>query len=924
LILAAAGSVLISASSSSTGPMDVHSIISIISIMLVLTSLFIILMQPSDAGSDNTAWAKAAMKGVQDKEDYDTSAKECNAFISGFSRIFDYTTVAVICASFITGVTDIEASAIDNNPGYFVVAVIGCGFCGFGVLVNFIVPLICGKRALNEESDKVGTQSASNPRFVEGEVDAPEDNDVVPLILSWEKVGLEVSKRSGELKTILKNSAGFCAPRTLTAVLGPSGAGKSSLMEILALRTVRAPTAESKVLINGNPAGNYKGVHRLMGYVPQHDILHEYLTVLETLQFTSQLTLSQSMSEQAKVDRMLRVVAQLGLGHILDTRVGGENVRGISGGERRRVSIALQMIKSPSILFLDEPTSGLDAHLALRLVKVLRELANEGRTVFATIHQPSAACFEYFDRTIIRSAGCTVYSGSRTGALVFMKENGREVPFNWNPADWLLTVVDVERDERVIQEDGDQVVYKNDAQTETILRRRGIISVDQRFKATTSVSALSLDVAELRDCVKMYYKQVNPTKLVEQPGVIEEIVTYALSKGVDALDKKLRSRYNVSITPLMSGRQRKQNLEPCTMDELKALISKFTASYHGAELMDRVRGAKEDARHSLSIAVANSHAAAVLKELEEGALKNDGSSDELVFSRSFLDQSRLLAQRSLRLFWRNPQAFRFQAFQNLLFGVILGALYSNSSKLQSSTFQETIFIAIIEAMVAFVTVGLGTQVAFNERLVLEREMSDAMYSPIAHYLQRLIVSIPVSSFVAVCLILPSYFWIGLNSSPSAFFFFCFVNVLIVFCFDSVVFFITLIATDINNAWAIGNFYEAMTIFFAGVFIPLYAMPVYFQWLYFLSPFSYAFAAAVVNQFTGSTQGFIVESQGILLQNAWGNAMILLGFGVMWRLLGLYGIIRLFRKKRPGNMAWHKRHDRADIIGFDSKSPALSV
>ena len=113
----------------------------------------------------------------------------------------------------------------------------------------------------------------------------------------------------------------------------------------------------------------------------------------------------------------MRVVAQLGLGHAVNTKVGGPDVRGLSGGERRRVSIGLQIVKSPSLLFLDEPTSGLDAHTSAKLVSSLRDLANEGRTVVATIHQPSAALFEQFDRLVLLSAGKTVFSGTRTAAL---------------------------------------------------------------------------------------------------------------------------------------------------------------------------------------------------------------------------------------------------------------------------------------------------------------------------------------------------------------------------------------------------------------------------------------------------------------------------------------------------------------------------
>jgi len=105
--------------------------------------------------------------------------------------------------------------------------------------------------------------------------------------------------------------------------------------------------------------------------VLQHDVLHQYLTVFETLQYTAKLVLGDA-TDKEQYDNVMRVVAQLGLGHAVNTKVGGPEVRGLSGGERRRVSIGIQIVKSPSLLFLDEPTSGLDAHTSAKLVSSLR------------------------------------------------------------------------------------------------------------------------------------------------------------------------------------------------------------------------------------------------------------------------------------------------------------------------------------------------------------------------------------------------------------------------------------------------------------------------------------------------------------------------------------------------------------------------
>ena len=841
IALAAVGSVLVSAIVGNSGQKSNHAVIGIVAIVAAMAFVLLSAIQPPTTTSEQRAWDRVALVGVKENQIEKENKREFLNATRFLVVVLELATAGLAIGALFTGLQTIQDSMAQMDPAFPLFAYIALALIVAGVVLPWVVPFCPGRRQASRDARAMSSvaQISTNPGFrspaVEVEAGVP-DLDVIPLILSWEKVSFYAATKrgGGEPKQILKNAIGICSPRTLTAVLGPSGAGKSSLMEILALRSRRPPSPESRIFINGAPAGSYPGIHRLMGFVPQNDILHQYLTVLETLRFTAKMILPEEMSEQVKVERMLRVVAQLGLGHVLDTPVGGDTVRGLSGGERRRISIALQMLKSPSILFLDEPTSGLDAHLALRLVTVLRELANEGRTVFATIHQPSAACFELFDRVVLMSGGFTVWSGSRTACLQFIAEQKREVPRNWNPADWLLTVVDFKRDEneRIVQatETG-KTVYKTDKQTGEALKRKGLYSgsLETGFTSATSAGALSLDVSELRDNVKLYYQTVNPSKLKEHPAVVEEIVSFALSQGLDALDKKLKSRYQTSILPYFKAKEQR-NLEPCTWEELVVLITNFASSRFAVELVDRIRHAKDEARSSFSQLSPGMNTGRMMERLDSagttgevsskkgraGVLSSDGGgldeeNDTTDYPQPFMSQVRLLSSRSITLVWRNPQALKFQALQNIVFGILLGALYSNVKFLKSSPFQQSIVMAIILAMVAFVTLSLGTQVAFNDRLVLEREMSDSMYSPIAHFLQRLLIGIPVAAFIAMCLILPAYFWVGLQPDIISFFFFCLVNIAIVFLFDSVVFALTLLVSDVNSAYAIGNFYEALTV-----------------------------------------------------------------------------------------------------------------
>ena len=133
-----------------------------------------------------------------------------------------------------------------------------------------------------------------------------------------------------------------------------------------------------------------KSVKRRLGFVTQDEVLFDALTVGETLRFTALLKLPQSIPTEEKSGRALEVLVKLGLSKVQNSIVGGPMRRGVSGGERKRVSIAIELLTNPSVLFLDEPTSGLDSTTALQLVHTLRELASGGRTVITSIHQPSS------------------------------------------------------------------------------------------------------------------------------------------------------------------------------------------------------------------------------------------------------------------------------------------------------------------------------------------------------------------------------------------------------------------------------------------------------------------------------------------------------------------------------------------------------
>jgi ABC-type multidrug transport system ATPase subunit/pSer/pThr/pTyr-binding forkhead associated (FHA) protein len=229
------------------------------------------------------------------------------------------------------------------------------------------------------------------------------------VMLEVRNVGVQVPG-----KRLLDDVSLVILPGELVGLMGPSGAGKSTL--IAALNGYVAPT-EGVVSISGvDLYAHYDEFRGQIGYVPQDDIMHADLTVREALYYSARLRLPADFTDAEIRDRMGCVLGQLGLEGTENIRIGNAERRGISGGQRKRVSVAMELLTDPPLLFLDEPTSGLSSEDALALMRLLRSLADAGKTVVLTIHQPSVDVFKLMDNLIVvgKDAG-----GAAVGKVVY-------------------------------------------------------------------------------------------------------------------------------------------------------------------------------------------------------------------------------------------------------------------------------------------------------------------------------------------------------------------------------------------------------------------------------------------------------------------------------------------------------------------------
>ncbi|NXD71274.1 ABCG2 protein, partial [Eolophus roseicapillus] len=263
-------------------------------------------------------------------------------------------------------------------------------------------------------------------------------------VLTFHNISYRVKLKTGLLcyqkttdKEVLRNVSGIMRPG-LNAILGPTGSGRTSLLDVLAAR--KDPQGLSgDILVNGAPQpANFKCTS---GYVVQDDVVMGTLTVRENLKFSAALRLPKSVKEREKNERVNQIIKELGLSKVADSKVGTQLSRGVSGGERKRTSIAMEIITDPDILFLDEPTTGLDASTANAVLLLLKRMAKQGKTIIFSIHQPRYSIFRLFDNLTLLAAGRVLYHGPSQHAMEYFMSIGYECePYN-NPADFFLDII---------------------------------------------------------------------------------------------------------------------------------------------------------------------------------------------------------------------------------------------------------------------------------------------------------------------------------------------------------------------------------------------------------------------------------------------------------------------------------------------------
>ncbi|KAI9357705.1 P-loop containing nucleoside triphosphate hydrolase protein [Pilaira anomala] len=607
-----------------------------------------------------------------------------------------------------------------------------------------------------------------------------------PTTLIFEDIGYSMND-----KVILEGASGLVQPGHVMAIMGPSGAGKTTLLDILAKRT-KSGKSTGSIYINGQQVSNshYK---KLIGYVDQEEVMIPTLTVYETILYSALLRLPRTMSKAAKKFRVMEVMQELNIDGIKDAKIGQPGARSISGGERRRVAIACELVTSPSILFLDEPTSGLDAYNAFNVVECLVTLAkNYNRTVIFTIHQPRSNIVTLFDQLVLLASGRIVYSGPEVEAQNYFKQIGYPCPSGFNIADYMidLTMGAVRRKPNQPTQAVQQSSTNPDFATE-----------DGFFAPPPPQTPSFFGSNEgLEDTTEQWASELGARQGTMRPE------TPVIESGPSIV------------------------IEEAQRDGLTSHIRQLVEYYEHSVIANALR---ENIQTALSLASDS---------------ESTGSNTITVWKKPGpIAAFRILSDRTFKNLYRNPMLMFSHYAVAVILALVCGGLFYQVSNTIAGFQNRMGLFFFYEALLGFMCLT-SLQVFSQERILFARERANGYYSPTTYFLSKVLFDIiPLRVVPPLMMAIISYSMVGLVEEPIVFFKFLLVLVLFNLTAASLCLAIGIMIKNISLANLVACMAILFSMLFAGLLLNKDSMSPYFSWLKYLSFFNYALEAMLVNE-----------------------------------------------------------------------------
>lgn len=650
-----------------------------------------------------------------------------------------------------------------------------------------------------------------------GKPQTPKGTPTIPVgdsvSISFTDINFTVTDRNtGQQKTILHGASGLASPGRLLAIMGPSGAGKSTLLDVLA-GNMYDGAMEGQMLVNGDPIQRSR-FQKVSCYVQQKDVLMSSATVREALMTSALLRLPLSISYEEKKARVEAVMKELDLTTCADTLIGDESIglKGISGGQKRRVSVGIELVKDPRVIFLDEPTSGLDSEMALNTIDALAKLASRGRTVVCTIHQPNSDITDYFDDFMLLAAGRVMYSGPWPGAVSHFEGCGYRCPMYKNPTDYFMRVVsDAEAASKL------SAAYE--LNKHQLLSDMSLLSRTPRSSKTpnTTTSTIPSTTTTTRSLISPPPSATLPLPLppVDVPSDPSCIHKGVLGAGAGAEVVEGRNGH-VAFDVEQGGGT-------------------------GGMIVD-VRSSEEDGAKSPG------------SRSSSGSGGGEGDANgPIVDARSapLYYQVGVLVTRNFRAWIRNPLMLGSELVQYIFIAVFIGLMYQGlSGDAVDGVFDRSACIWFIFAILCFTPSYTAIATWDQQRHLLRRELKQQQYSIFAYYLSRNAVLIPFQLMQCALFTCVVYFFVGFQTDVAKFFTFFAVLSMFQIISEGMGMICALVTRQATYAIILLTFILLLLLSFSGFLVT--KVPVYFVWVQKASYFTYAFAGLMQDQFTGIT------------------------------------------------------------------------
>ncbi|ERM95954.1 ABC transporter G family member 17 [Amborella trichopoda] len=722
---------------------------------------------------------------------------------------------------------------------------------------------------------------------------------------------------------LLNDISGRALRGQVTAIMGPSGAGKSTFLDALAGRIAQG-SLEGSVSINGRPVTT-SYMKKVSSYVMQEDQLFPMLTVFETFMFAAEVRLPPSVSRSEKRRRVHELLDQLGLQSAAHTYIGDEGRRGVSGGERRRVSIGIDIIHKPSLLFLDEPTSGLDSSSAFSVVDKVKDIAKGGSIVLMTIHQPSFRIQMLLDQIVVLARGRLIYLGSPTSLPGHLAGFGRQVPDGENSIEYLLDVIK--------EYDGSTIGLE----PLVAFQRAGI---KPELAARTPVPKTPHQRPKVTKVINLQSVQFSFSGIAHghDPSYVED-------DDQEEFDNSLERKSHVSMASSAYPR-----LASHFYKDFPAWI------YHGVKGTPQRRPSWTPARtpgptpgktpivtHNRGTRKPNPnpktpvyHRGQDHHHLEIEAPREpdyshyqapmDAPDHGPKFANPFLREVVVLSWRTMLNVIRTPELFLSREIVLTVMALILSTLFGSLHDLHVKTINKIMNFYIFSVCLIFFSSNDAVPTFIQERFIFIRETSHNAYRASSYVISSLLVYLPFFAVQAITFALITHFMLRLNSNMFYFWLILYASLITT---NSYVMLVSALVPSYITGYAVVIATTALFFLTCGFFLKRTKIPIYWKWLHYISAIKYPFEALLTNEFKGARHCYkgnladlspgplgqvkfsslhntsdncpligqdVLETMDIQIGSIWLDVAILLAWGVLYRLF-FYVVVRFYSKNQ---------------------------